>query len=188
MNRLRANRLCQANSLMTRTGRRYVGIGAGVTVLHEELVRPGASSSRSRCSTSKCAGVHRPVDFSPRDVRFARRLADDELVVGRTAGMLARAAGQRPVGGNHAFPTAHRLLVERGRRQVPANAIGANPFAFEARTALNSCAHPTTPKICTRQSTYAECASIVTSRSGPSTIPAIAVNCKRLPDRIVMTL
>ena len=37
MNMLRANRLCQALGLITRTGSRYSGIGAGIEVLDEQL-------------------------------------------------------------------------------------------------------------------------------------------------------
>ena len=37
MNMLRANRLCQAFSVMMRIGQAVIGIGAGVAVLHEHV-------------------------------------------------------------------------------------------------------------------------------------------------------
>ena len=119
MNRLRANRLCHAYSVMTRTGRRYVGSAPA----KQSWTKSSLSVERRDqvcVQRVELRRLHRPVDLAPGDVRLARRLADDELVVRRTAGVLAGAADERPFGGNHAFAASDRLLVQRGRRQIPA--------------------------------------------------------------------
>jgi hypothetical protein len=58
--------------------------------------------------------VNRPVDLAPCDLTRARRLADDEFVVGRAAGMQARPACERPVRSDQPFPAPDRFFVQRG--------------------------------------------------------------------------
>ena len=50
--------------------------------------------------------------MAPPDLRLARRLADDELVPGRAAGVLAGPDHERARCGQHAFPRTDRVLVE----------------------------------------------------------------------------
>ena len=63
----------------------------------------------------------RPVDGAPPDLRLARRLGDDELVLGRPAGVLAGADDERAVGGDQTLAVADRVLVQLGDRQVRAD-------------------------------------------------------------------
>ena len=97
-------------------GSRYAGIGAGPAVLDEEFL---AAQVREHAALEAVErrGVDRPVHLAPRDVLLARGLADDELVVGRTAGVLPGAADERTVGGDHALTPLDRFLVQRAARQ-----------------------------------------------------------------------
>ena len=63
----------------------------------------------------------RSVDAAPPDLVVARGLVDDELVLGRAAGVLAGADDQRPVGRDEALAVADGVLVELGGRQVGAD-------------------------------------------------------------------
>ena len=56
----------------------------------------------------------RPVDRAPPDVVAARRLVDDELVLGRTAGVPPGPDDERPLGGDQALAVADRVLDELG--------------------------------------------------------------------------
>ena len=58
------------------------------------------------------------VDLAPPDLVLAPRLADDELVLGRAAGVLAGADDERALGGDDALAVADRALVELGDGQV----------------------------------------------------------------------
>ena len=58
------------------------------------------------------------IDGAPPDLGLARRLDDDELVLWRSAGVLAGPDHQRTVGRDQPFPVADRVLVELGHRQV----------------------------------------------------------------------
>ena len=91
--------------------------------------------------------LHRSIDRAPGNHRLARRLAYEELVVGRAAGMLAGQARQRTVGGDQPFLAAHRFLEQRGRGQVPLHAIGKNALALEPSSPVNLDTHQTLPKI-----------------------------------------
>ena len=85
--------------------------------------------------------LQRPIDFAPVNLRLARRLADNELVIGRAAGMLAGPARQGTVGGNYPFVAAHRFLEQGSRGEIPLHAIGMNAVAFEPSSAVNLGAH-----------------------------------------------
>src|SRR5690606_8456209 len=63
------------------------------------------------------------VDGAPPDLVFGRRLAHDELVVGREAGVVAGADHQGPEVPDNSFAEPDGLLVERGSAQVPKFAL-----------------------------------------------------------------
>ena len=140
-NMLRANRLCQANSLTTRIGSLYFGSVPRPGVEDVELlvlqVRHHVAVQRVELRL-----VDRPVHAAPVHVLFARRLADDELVVRRAAGVLAGAGDQRAFGGQLRLAAAKRLLVQGGRAQVPVDASRPNdPKGFETVRPLNLYGH-----------------------------------------------
>src|SRR5690606_36519581 len=60
------------------------------------------------------------VEGTPPDLALGGRLAHDELVVGRAAGMVAGADDEGPALGHHAFVAPKRLLLRPRRRIVPA--------------------------------------------------------------------
>src|SRR5207248_11026514 len=114
-------------------------VGAGKAVLDEQFL---AFERAEQFAVQKVElrRLHRPVHLAPGDVMFARRVADDEFVVRRAAGMLTCAAGERSFGGDHRLAPLHGLFVERGRRQVPVNGTALDPLAVEPACPLN-CAH-----------------------------------------------
>ena len=75
----------------------------------------------------------RPVDRAPPDLVAARRLVDDELVLGRAAGVLAGADDERAVGRDEALAVADGVLVQLGGRQVGADVCGRWPGAWSGR-------------------------------------------------------
>ena len=106
-------------------------IGAGVTVLNVDFL------ACERCEQIamqrvEMHGLHRPVHLAPCDLSFARRLADHELVVRRSPGVLAREADERAAGGDQPFLAADGFFVQGGGRQVPMHPIGADALALEA--------------------------------------------------------
>ena len=60
----------------------------------------------------------RPVDRAPPDLVPARRLVDDELVLGAPTGVLAGPDDERTVGRDEALAGPDRVLVQLGGRQV----------------------------------------------------------------------
>src|SRR5262245_27540687 len=92
--------------------------------------------------------LHRPVDLAPGDFGLARRLADHELVVRRTAGVLPGFARQGTAGRNHGFVAADGLFVERRHGEVPSDAIGFDTVALESPRALDASTHSATPNTC----------------------------------------
>ena len=64
-------------------------------------------------------GVEGSVDLAPVDQAFDRGLADEELVLGRPPGVLARLEDERPGPGQDPLAPEDRLLDEPRRRQVP---------------------------------------------------------------------
>jgi hypothetical protein len=59
------------------------------------------------------------VDRSPPDAVLGARLADDELVLGRAAGVDARVDGQCAALGDRGFAALERVGVELGRGRIP---------------------------------------------------------------------
>src|SRR3970040_1337667 len=90
MNMLRANRLCHANSLMTRIGLWEKGVGASETVPHEQV--PALQvPQHPLLQAVELLRLHRTIHRSPPNVFFARRLSHHELVVWRAGGVFAGA-------------------------------------------------------------------------------------------------
>src|SRR3546814_19717730 len=79
---------------------------------------------------------HRGVVVPP-DRPFGLRIADDELVPGGAAGVLAGLDDQRAVLGENALAAANRLLDKRGNSQIPAQ-LGAR---FNALFGKPVCGH-----------------------------------------------
>ena len=69
------------------------------------------------------------VDVAPPDVRLARRLTDDELVLRRAPGMRAGAHDERALRRDQPLTLPDGCLVQRGRRQVRDDLAGANACA-----------------------------------------------------------
>jgi hypothetical protein len=61
------------------------------------------------------------------------------------------AARQGSVGRNHALLAAHGLLIQRGIRKIPFDAIGVDPFVFEAQPAFNFDTHQEGSRVVTTQ-------------------------------------
>ena len=70
--------------------------------------------------------------LSHQTVSVGRRVADDELVLRRAAGVLAGLDGQGAAGGNAAFAAANGVLVKRMRAEVPVHGGGLQPDPGQA--------------------------------------------------------
>ncbi len=95
-----------------------VGIGTNEAVLDEEFP-PLQVGQKPPSKGLEPLGLHGLVDFAPPDTARAGRLAHDEPIIGRAAGVVPRADHQRAHVGDGALPPTHRLLIDGGRRQVP---------------------------------------------------------------------
>ena len=73
------------------------------------------------------------VHVAPPDVRLARRLADDELVLWRATRVRARRDDERPLGRDQALTVARRCLVQRSGRQVGDDLAGPHSGAGSGR-------------------------------------------------------
>jgi hypothetical protein len=88
------------------------------------------------------ARVDRPVDLAPPDSIRARGFLDDELVVGRTPGVLACSADQGSFSRDQGLASAHRFFVQRGDAEIPVNASDvSNAVKLEPARLLRVC-HP----------------------------------------------
>ncbi len=121
-------------------------VGAGEAIQDVEPLA-GQRTEQIAVKGVEMRRLHRPVDRAPGDVGLARRLAHDELVVRRAAGVLARAASQRTVLGEDRLLPSKRLFVQRGSRQVPFDGSGFDSLALEAKAALNFSTHSGLPRV-----------------------------------------
>ena len=88
-------------------------VGADIAVERVELA-VGESTSR-REPTARRTSPRRWLGWSSPQSMCARcRLADEEFILRRAAGMLARIDDQLAVGAQHAFAARQRVLDERG--------------------------------------------------------------------------
>ena len=96
------------------------GIGAGPAVADEQLAALGIAQ---HAVVERAVALRRDrlVGLAPVDAALALRILDEELVVGRAAGMHARAHHEGPAVTDAAFMATHRLFIERGNRKVPMN-------------------------------------------------------------------
>ena len=94
-----------------------LGVGAGVAVLDEDVaaLEVGLQPDLQQLEV---LGVERLVVLAPPDLVLARRLADDELVVGRAPRVLAGPDDERAQMADGPLAATDRLLVQRRRRQV----------------------------------------------------------------------
>ncbi|KIU01019.1 hypothetical protein QU38_02720, partial [Staphylococcus aureus] len=110
-----------------------LGLRAAVQILHEQRVASRQLCEEIGLQRGEMLGGHALVDIAPPDIVFGGRVADDELVLGRTAGVLAGGGDQRAVLRQLALAAAHRVLHERGGLEVPDN-IGTRPDAHGIET------------------------------------------------------
>jgi hypothetical protein len=96
------------------------GIGTGPAVADEQLAALGVAQ-HAVVERAVAFGCDRLVGLAPVDAALARRILDEELVVGRAAGMNAGAHDECSAVGDAAFAATHRLFIERGNREVPMN-------------------------------------------------------------------
>ena len=89
--------------------------GADEAVLAVEVPRRGVGDQAGAQAVVVGLG-DRPVDGAPPDLVAARRLVDDELVLGRAAGVLAGPDDERTVGRDEALAVADGVLVQLGGR------------------------------------------------------------------------
>src|SRR5687767_14416899 len=94
-----------------------VGMGPDVEVLAvHRSVRDVAHEARPEPVVARLG--ERLVGRSPPDLRPARRLVDDELVLWRAPRVLAGPDHERPVRGDEALGVAYGVLVELGDGEV----------------------------------------------------------------------
>ncbi len=117
-------------------------VGAGVAVLHEESATLHVVE-QALPQRVEMMRLERPIDLAPPDLVGARRLADDELVVRGSAGVLTGPADERSVDGDRPFPALDRFLVQRRNIQVPVDPgnVG-DAVALEASRLLLRLCHP----------------------------------------------
>ena len=124
-----------------------IGVGAGVAILHEQLAIIEIIDDAA-VQAFEIGPFERPVDIAPPDSVGSRGILDDEFIVGRAAGMLARQSDQRTVGGKQRFAAPHRLLAERWCARIPVRRPRAlEPVHVETVTAdmRSILLHPTPP-------------------------------------------
>ena len=95
-----------------------LGLRAAVEVLDVERGLAGKRAYELCLQGGEMVRGHGGIVVPP-DRRFGLGIADDELVVGGAARVLARGDDQGAVLGEHAFAAADRMLGQRRRKQVP---------------------------------------------------------------------
>ncbi len=95
-------------------------IGAGPAVAHEQLAALGIGQ-HAIVQGAEALRRDRLVGLAPVDAAPGLGILDEELVVGRAAGMDAGAHDEGAAVAHLAFAAADRFLVERRNRQVPVN-------------------------------------------------------------------
>jgi len=92
---------------------------SAVEILDEQGLLVAQCGEEIGLERRETIGVDRGVIVPP-DRAFRLGVADDELVLGRAAGMLAGLDDQRAVLGDHAFAARDRFLDQRRGAQIPA--------------------------------------------------------------------
>ena len=100
-----------------------LGVGAGVAVEDEQVLVGGEGADLLEQSV-ELRRLDRPVDLPPPDLAAGLLFLDDELVVGRAAGVDAGLGDQGTGLGQLRLAPSERLLVEPRRRQVPPHRLG----------------------------------------------------------------
>ncbi len=92
---------------------------AAEQILHEQVLL--GRHVRQEIGLQRCERLfgHRAVDVAPVNGIFGLGVTDDELVLGRAAGVLAGLDHQRPVLGEQPLAAADGFLDQRPRPQVP---------------------------------------------------------------------
>ena len=126
MKRLRANRLCQACSVITRIGQPVRGIGAREAVLDEEVLDERASRTVA-LEGGEVAPLPSGGSPCPRQSPARWPARERELVVRRAAGVRARPADERPLGRNDSLTPPDGVFVQRRGRKIPGDRRAWNP-------------------------------------------------------------
>jgi hypothetical protein len=98
-------------------------IRAGIEVLDEQFAVCQVRGDVS-LQCLEVGNIDRTVHLAPGDVRFARRLADDEFVIRRSSRVCAGLADERAVLRQLPFLTPNGVFVERRRPQIAMNWAG----------------------------------------------------------------
>ena len=99
-------------------------VGAAVEVLHEEVGKRVQVRLHVAEERREVLGREGLVDLAPVHVTLGARLPDDELVVGRAAGVRRRDGDERTHVGEAALAAADRRLDELGGDEVPVHRAG----------------------------------------------------------------
>ena len=97
-------------------------VGAGERVHHVQVARVVEVPDDLLAEPVEALLGQLAVHGAPPDPGLAARLADEELVVGRAAGVRAGVDDERPALGEHAVAAPDRVHVEQCRRRVPVDA------------------------------------------------------------------
>ena len=133
------NRLCQASSLIDAHVDAVLGLRAAEQVLRRRACpcRPSAAR-KSSLSAAKCSGVIALLVLPHQTVVLGLGIADDELVLGAAAGVLAGLDDQRAVLGEQALAAAHRMLDQRRGRRDSSEDLGAGRDALRVKAAARN--------------------------------------------------
>ena len=134
----RTNSACQAFG-RDEAHREPVGrVRAAEEVLHEELARVEIAPARPRAAARTTPGSSRW--FFSHQIRSAgARLLDEELVLGRAAGVRRGDGGEGAAIGQRAFAPAQRVLDQRGGGEVRMDADGEKAVLDEGKALTRDC-------------------------------------------------
>ena len=139
---LRANRLCQACSVTTRTFEPVRRVGAGIEILDEQLAA-GDMGDRPAQQAGEAPRLQRLVGGAPVDLVLQLGVGDEELVLGRAAGEPAGGGDQGAVGAEPGLVAAQRLVdqraaaagcARRGRGRSRASAPSPSPRSITSHS------------------------------------------------------
>src|SRR5262245_44833219 len=126
-------------------GQLELGVRSAGQVLHVEIAvaEIGGHVGLERLEIRR---LHRLIDVAPVNVRLGRRVADNELVAGRTPGVRPRRTGERPVARQLAFTTRQGRFVELRWREVPPESRAVEAAGGEDISGVNRALHRSTPQ------------------------------------------
>src|SRR5262249_39617530 len=96
-------------------------IGPAIEVLGKQLLAPRVRDEILQQQV-ELGGVELDVLVPPHRL-LGRAVTDDELVLGRAAGMYAGLRRQRPAWNDRGLPVGDRVLIERGLGEIPVDRL-----------------------------------------------------------------